>query len=51
MPSEKARGGMEKRVKRKANVLGKNAGAANPYERIQRSVANGFEPVELLELL
>jgi len=26
MPSEKAKGGMEKRVKRKANVLGKNAG-------------------------
>ena len=49
MPSEKARGDMEKRVKRKANGLGKNAVEANPYERIQRSVAvERFEQGEAL---
>ena len=32
MPSEKAWGGMEKWLKRKANVLGNMTGEANPYE-------------------
>jgi hypothetical protein len=32
MPSEKAWGGLEEWLKRKANVLGKMTGEANPYE-------------------